>query len=195
MASSALSAKNVPHADSAGMVDMRMGGRALGGTFVYDGDDLVTVWHSHDLHEVEYALWGVVEVETDAGHYLLPPQQAAWIPAGLSHQTTIRTAVQSISVLLHPTLVPEPGDRARILAVAPVIKEMIAYAVQWPIGRTGSNQLADRFFDVLAQLIAAALDQEAPLCLPTSKHPSSTRQWPSPRRTSMRSPSIRLLQR
>ena len=44
---------------------------------------LVTGWHVHDVHQIEYAIGGVVEVETAAGHYLLPPQQAAWIPAGL----------------------------------------------------------------------------------------------------------------
>ena len=170
MAISARSADNVPRSDAAGLVDMRMGGSALGGTYVYDGDDLVTPWHHHDLHEILYALWGAVEVETDAARYLLPPQQAAWIPAGLSHKTTIRTEVRNISVLLDPSLVREPGDRARILAVAPVIKEMMAFAVRWPIVRAGSDEFVDQYFEVFARLVSTALDQEAPLSLPTSKH-------------------------
>ncbi len=163
--------KNLPRADTNGLVDMRTGAPVLGGTFVYDGDDLVTPWHFHDLHEIEYAMWGAVEVETEWGRYLLPPQQAAWLPAGLSHRSTIRTAVRSISVLLHPALVAEPGDRARILAVPPVIKEMMAFAVRWPITRVESDHLADRYFEVFAQLVADALDHEAPFILPTSKHP------------------------
>jgi AraC-like ligand binding domain len=47
------------------------------------GERLVTGWHWHDVHEIEYACRGMVEVKTQAGHYLLPPHQAAWIPAGL----------------------------------------------------------------------------------------------------------------
>ena len=62
----------------------------LAGTYPFEADDLVADWHTHELHQVEYALAGVVEVETHAAHYLLPPQQSVWIPAGLAHRTTIR---------------------------------------------------------------------------------------------------------
>ena len=44
--------------------------------------DVVTGWHSHDMHQIEYAFEGVAEVETATTHHLLPPQQAMWIPAG-----------------------------------------------------------------------------------------------------------------
>ena len=66
-----------------GQVELRRGGRVLAGSYLYEGELLVTGWHCHDVHQIEYAIGGVVEVETDSGHYLLPPQQAAWIPAGL----------------------------------------------------------------------------------------------------------------
>ena len=73
------------------VIDLRRGGRALGGSYLYEGDALITGWHSHDVHQIEYALHGVVEVETDSAHYLLPPQQAAWIPAGLEQWSTFWT--------------------------------------------------------------------------------------------------------
>ena len=65
------------------VIELRRGGRALAGSYLYEGDGLITGWHSHEVHQIEYALHGVVEVETDSAHYLLPPQQAAWIPVGL----------------------------------------------------------------------------------------------------------------
>jgi AraC-like DNA-binding protein len=153
------------------MVDMRSGGRPLAGSFWYEGERLITGWHCHDLHQIEYALQGVVEVETASAHYLLPPQQAAWIPAGLEHETTINAAVRSVSVLFEPQLVPEPGQRARILAVAPLIREMMIYALRWPIGRAESDRVADGFFRTLGHLVSEALEHEAPLSLPTSGHP------------------------
>ena len=171
MAVSARSAKYLPRPDKSGMVDMRTCGRPRAGTFPYEGNELVTTWHSHDLHQIEYALRGVVEVETAAAHYLLPPQQAAWIPAGLRHQTTIATAVHTVSVFFDPGLVPEAGGRARILGVAPVVREMIVYGLRWPIERSGSDPAADAFFAVLGRLVADALDDEAPLSLPTSTEP------------------------
>ena len=153
------------------LVDMRSGSPVRAGTFAYEGNELVTPWHAHDLHQIEYAFQGTVEVESRAGHYLLPPQQAAWIPAGLVHQTTIRSAVRTVSVFFHPDLVPEAGDSARILAAAPVIREMILYGVRWPIDRTSSDPMADRFFATLGDLVGAGLDRETPLCLPTCSEP------------------------
>ncbi|MGA8372046.1 MAG: helix-turn-helix transcriptional regulator [Acidimicrobiales bacterium] len=154
-----------------GVVDMRSGSPVRAGTFAYEDNELVTPWHAHDLHQIEYAFQGTVEVETGAGHYLLPPQQAAWIPAGLMHQTTIRSTVRTVSVFFHPDLVPEAGDSARILAAAPVIREMILYGVRWPIDRTSPDPMADGFFATLADLVGAGLDRETPLCLPTSPEP------------------------
>jgi AraC-like DNA-binding protein len=155
---------------SATLREMRQGAPVRAGTYAYDGDDLVTDWHVHDLHQVEYAFEGVAEVETAAGHYLLPPQQAVWIPAGLAHQTTLRR-VRSVSVFFAPELLPDPGGQARILAAAPVVREMILYATRWPIDRPQTSAEADTFFEVLANLVLEWLDHEVPLCLPTSADP------------------------
>jgi len=140
------------------------------GTYVYDGPDMVTGWHSHELHQLEYAFQGTIEVETEAAHYLLPSQQAAWIPAGLSHRSTLK-GVRTISVFFVPDLVADEGARARILPAATVIREMILYGVRWPISRPQSDPAADSFFTALAGLVLEWLDDETPLCLPTTHDP------------------------
>jgi AraC-like DNA-binding protein/quercetin dioxygenase-like cupin family protein len=153
------------------VIELRRGGRALGGSYLYEGDGLITGWHSHEVHQIEYALHGVVEVETDSAHYLLPPQQAAWIPAGLEHQAVMNPDVKTVAVMFDPTLVATPGDRARILAVSPLIREMMIYGLRWQIDRADGDAQSDGFFRTLANLVAEALDHEAPLSLPTSEHP------------------------
>jgi AraC-like DNA-binding protein len=137
------------------------------GTYPFDAHDLATGWHAHDLHQVEYAFEGTAEVTTPHGRYLLPPQQAIWIPAGLVHQTTLRR-VRSVSVFFDPEMLPGTGDRARVLAAAPVVREMILHATRWPIGRGATDPEADRYFEVLAALVREWLDHEVPLCLPVS---------------------------
>src|SRR5436190_8853245 len=127
MAVSARSAKESSRTANLGVVDMRRGRRLLAGSFFYEGDRVVTGWHSHDLHQLEYALSGMVDVETASARYLLPPQQAAWIPAGLQHETTINTAVRSVSVFFDRKLIRAAGDRARILAISPLVREMMVY--------------------------------------------------------------------
>jgi AraC-like DNA-binding protein len=66
---------------------------------------------------------------------------------------------------------PGFGERARVLAAAPVIREMIIYGVRWPITRGYSDKASDDFFNVMAHLIGEWLGLEAPLCLPTSTDP------------------------
>ena len=153
------------------VIELRRGGRALGGSYLYEGDGLITGWHSHEVHQIEYALHGVVEVETDSAHYLLPPQQAAWIPAGLEHQAVMNPDVKTVAVMFDPVLVAAPGDRARILAVSPLIREMMIYALRWQIDRAVGDAESDSFFHTLANLVSEALDHEAPLSLPTTEHP------------------------
>ncbi len=117
------------------VIELRRGGRALAGSYLYEGDGLITGWHSHEVHQIEYALHGVVEVETDAAHYLLPPQQAAWIPAGLEHQAVMNPDVKTVAVMFDRAVDRRSGDRARIIAVSPLIREMMIYALRWPIDR------------------------------------------------------------
>jgi AraC-like DNA-binding protein len=158
-------------AESAKVVELRRGGRALGGSYLYQGDALITGWHSHEVHQIEYAIGGVVEVETASAHYLLPPQQAAWIPLGLEHQATMNPDVKTVAVMFDARLIPDGGDRARIIAVSPLIREMMIYALRWPIDRPDGDEVSDGFFRTLANLVSEALDHEAPLSLPTSENP------------------------
>src|SRR3984957_20790915 len=104
------SAKEQVRTATTGLVDLREDSRGAAGTYLYDGgEQLVPGWHFHDVHEIEYACRGMVEVETEAGHYLLPPHQAAWIPAGLHHKTTLHAGVQTLAVIFAPGLVPAAG--------------------------------------------------------------------------------------
>ncbi|WP_074133170.1 AraC family transcriptional regulator [Mycolicibacterium houstonense] len=153
------------------VIELRRGGQALAGSYLYEGDGLITGWHSHEVHQIEYALHGVVEVETDAAHYLLPPQQAAWIPAGLQHQAVMNPDVKTVAVMFDAQLIADPGDRARIIAVSPLIREMMIYGLRWPIDRAQGDDTSDAFFRTLANLVVEALDHEAPLSLPTTEHP------------------------
>lgn len=160
-------------AESANVVKrLRRSAAVSAGSYAYDGGRLVTGWHSHDEHQLEYAVGGVVEVETAAAHYLLPPQQAVWIPAGLKHQATMSPNVKSIAVMIDPDLVRFEGRRAAILNVSPLIREMIIYAQRWPIDRLTNDDGADQFFAALGNIVIEAVDaDEALLSLPTSDHP------------------------
>jgi AraC-like DNA-binding protein len=155
-----------------GLVDLRSDQRVRAGALAWDSPDVVTGWHRHPYHQVEYALTGVAEVETADGHYLLPPHQAIWIPAGVAHETTLR-GVSSVSVFLHPDDVPGDFDRARVVAAVPVLRELMRYAVRWPIDRPDQeDELAELYFRALTRLLIEWLDEELPYSLPTASDPA-----------------------
>jgi len=142
----------------------------LAGTYPFEiGEEVVTGWHFHDLHQLEYAFEGTAQVETATARYLLPPQQAIWIPAGVEHCTTL-SRVRTLSVFFDPSMDLEAGERVRIIPVEPVVREMILHAGRWPITRASSEPVVDAYFATLGRLITDELDQESPLCLPTSRH-------------------------
>jgi AraC-like DNA-binding protein len=169
------SAKDQVQTATTGLVNLLGSSRWAGGSHMYDGgEQLVTGWHFHDVHEIEYACRGMVEVKTEVGHYLLPPHQAAWIPAGLHHKTTLNAGVQTLAVLFESSLVPMAGDRVRIIAVSALLREMMLYSVRWPISRAESGVEADSFFQTLGYVVAEALDDEMPLSLPVAADPVVT---------------------
>jgi AraC-like DNA-binding protein len=140
------------------------------GTYPARVTDFTSDWHVHDLHQIEYAFDGIVQVETDVARYLLPPQQAIWIPAGLAHRTT-RRQVHAVSVFLDPAMLTGMAGRARVLVVEPVFREMLRYAARWPIDRAGCDPLAEQYFDTLAALTTQWLRNESPFLLPVTTDP------------------------
>ena len=49
----------------AGHRDVRGSGTASAGTYAFEiGEEMVTGWHTHDLHQLEYAFEGVAQVES-----------------------------------------------------------------------------------------------------------------------------------
>jgi AraC-like DNA-binding protein len=144
-------------------------GNAVGliaGALVQDQYDVETPWHVHDVHQLQYAFDGVMEVEDANCRALLPRQLAAWIPAGVAHRTSLHR-VRSMSVMFSPRLIPRSGGRIRIIPVPNLLRELILQAGRWPIDHRLDEKGA-AFFRAFAMLLEEWIQQEAALFLPTS---------------------------
>jgi AraC-like DNA-binding protein len=144
--------------------------RPIAGAMVQDEFDMVTPWHHHDMHQIQYAFDGALEVEDRSRRSLLPKQLAAWIPAGVEHRTSLHR-VQSGSVLLAAHLVPDAGQRVRIIPVSPLMREMVKAAMRWPLS-TPLDAAGEVYFRAFAMLCGEWIAAEAPLSLPTSDDPA-----------------------
>ncbi len=81
--------------------------------------------HRHDVHQIVHAGRGVLSVITDAGSWVAPATRALWIPAGTVHRH--RAHGQTV---LHAVGIPADNnplglDRPAVLAVGPLLRELI----------------------------------------------------------------------
>lgn len=126
-------------------------------------------WHLHDLHQLQYAFEGSFEIESRQGHFLIPPQLAAFIPAGLTHRTSLGGR-RSGSVFLPPASIKDSGERIRILRVSPLMREMMMEAMRWPIDQP-ENEMGRAYFKTFALLCREWIENETALHLPTTDDP------------------------
>ncbi|HEY6131230.1 MAG TPA: helix-turn-helix transcriptional regulator [Halioglobus sp.] len=131
-----------------------------------DGLEIETPWHFHDFHQLLYAFEDSVEVEGQSARYKVPHQFAAWIPAGTVHRT-IHRKVRSGSVFFRADMIDWPASTLRVIPVSNLMREMIMYAMRWPIdGIDDAVSLA--YFESFARLCSEWIAQEVTLVLPSS---------------------------
>lgn len=150
------------------MVSLRGGSGVTAGSYVFAGTMPGAAWHRHDLHQLEYAVEGVIEVETARARFRSPPRQAVWIPAGLAHRSILRE-VRTVSVFFDPVLVRDTTFRARVLHAPPLLREMTVHTARWPIDRSGTDAGGDAYFEALAHLVVEWLEDEQPFHLPATR--------------------------
>ncbi|AVT41691.1 AraC family transcriptional regulator [Plantactinospora sp. BB1] len=122
--------------------------------------------HRHDDHQIVYAGRGVLAVTTSAGSWVAPGTRAIWVPAGTVHAHRAHGELELHLVGLPATDNPLGLDTPTVLAVGPLLRELIiAYT------RTPDDDSPERI-----RLRAVLLDQlraspQQPLHLPTPASP------------------------
>lgn len=140
--------------------------RPQAGSYLQDQFDIDSPWHHHDMHQLQYAFEGSMELEDDHGRHLLPRSLAGWIPAGTRHRNSLHR-IRSASVMIAPELVPNPGNGVAIVRVSPLMREMIAESLRWPLNRA-LDDTGQAFFTAFARLCGEWIADRAPLTLPST---------------------------
>lgn len=121
--------------------------------------------HRHDDHQIVYAGSGVVAVTTDAGTWFAPGTRAIWVPAGTVHAHRAYGHLDLHLVGLPATDNPLGLDAPTVLAVSPLLRELIrAYTAATP-DDTGPERR--RLRAVLRDQLRASPQQPVHLPSPT----------------------------
>ncbi|MEV7556592.1 helix-turn-helix transcriptional regulator [Streptomyces sp. NPDC089795] len=123
--------------------------------------------HRHDDHQIAYAGHGVLSITTDAGTWVAPATRALWIPAGTVHEHRAfgRTDLHCVGLPTH--LNPLALDRPAVIAVGPLLRELILAHTRAPAGDESPERR--RLLAVLLDQLRAAPLQ--PLHLPAPTDP------------------------
>lgn len=85
--------------------------------------------HSHDWNQLVYAISGVLTVNAGGGSFVISPEQAAWLPTGLSHRVGSLLGAEFRSLwIANETDASLPPPEATVFAVSPLLKALIIEA-------------------------------------------------------------------
>lgn len=89
-------------------------------------------WHSHQRNQLVYASKGVLSITTETGSFVLPPQRALWIPAGVSHTVYCKSDV-SLRTLYVDTYAKQHFPlQCQVMGVSALLRELILQACSIP---------------------------------------------------------------
>ncbi len=122
------------------------------------------VSHSHPWSQLSYSCNGVMHIETDDGTFVIPPEQALWIPSNIMHLHFYKQRSSNRSIYIDPVWSKELGDNVRMLTVDPLLKSLILAVSKWPDNYQETEQ-TERLTQVLIDRLAVA--ESDPLFMPT----------------------------
>jgi AraC-like DNA-binding protein/quercetin dioxygenase-like cupin family protein len=130
--------------------------------------------HSHDEAQLNYAASGMIQLHTDKGVWLVPPQLVAWIPAGVPHRLDIMTDAELWMVNCQPSAIATwaPSnfpDRVFASMVTPLLRSLLVAAME-------EDHVTERA-ELVVRLVLLELSavSDAPTYLPLPKNPVAKR--------------------
>ena len=110
--------------------------------------------HSHNRAQLLYASSGVMSVVVDAASFVIPPQRAVWVPAGMAHEVSCRGHV-SLRTLYFDRSVHDRGDGScRVIEVSDFLKALILEVTHFG-GEYGTETREARIVHLLVEEIEA----------------------------------------
>lgn len=119
--------------------------------------------HTHERAQLIYAPAGTMRVSTDTGMWVVPPQRALWMPAGVQHSIVMLSDLTMRTLYLREDAAADMPDVCRVLPVSPLLRELIVRATELPLQYDESGPAGHVVALIIAELHGL---QSLPLQLP-----------------------------
>ena len=138
-----------------------------------DAPSLRTRPHAHTRHQLLYASRGVLTLLTEESSWLLPPERAAFLPAGLRHRVRAEGPVSLRTLYLDPALSGVPRE-LRVFELPALGRELVLFAMRYsahaPLDTRGVCT-----FSLVAELSGLWAEDPCPFDLPSGDTPEVRR--------------------
>lgn len=122
----------------------------------------LVVPHEHSRAQLLYVVHGIAMVSTEIGRWMVPPEHAMWIPAGIRHSVDMLGDVEMRSLYIDPAVTGRSRSRLIVLGMSDLMRALIALVIDEP------DEGTDRRRALAVDLLMAELPclAERPLALP-----------------------------
>lgn len=96
--------------------------------------------HHHKRAQLLYACAGVTVVITNDASFVVPPQRAVWVPAGVEHEAHMRGHVSIRTLYIEPSAHPRLPTTCQVIDVSDLLRELILEACRIPIEYDASGR-------------------------------------------------------
>jgi AraC-like DNA-binding protein len=125
-------------------------------------------WHQHRKAELIYTTRGIVNCEMEGGLWVVPPQCAVWIPAGLSHSAFGAGDFECHCLFVAPDIAVGLPERCCTVAISPLLRKLLLRATR--ISQLYDSEGRDgRLVSVFLDELAAAPVENLHLPMPMDK--------------------------
>ncbi|RQR71918.1 AraC family transcriptional regulator [Burkholderia sp. Bp9012] len=89
---------------------------------------------AHGRGQFAFASRGTISVSTPHGRWLVPPQRACWVPAGVRHEMTMTGPVTMLNAFVSEDAARAAGlsDQCGVYGVSPLLRQLIDDAIDLP---------------------------------------------------------------
>ena len=146
--------------------------------------------HAHPRGQLLYAIEGVMIVRSAEGTWVVPPNRAVWLVAGLEHDVRMCGAVKIRTVFVDSRAAPNLPRTSCVFAVSALLRELFVAAMRVPLdyaSETSDERLMQVLLDQLRELDVLPLHLPMPrdtrlrrICQALVAHPddaSTADQW------------------
>ncbi len=121
--------------------------------------------HCHARAQLIFAIAGVMTISNDQSRFVVPPQRALWMPAGMQHSMTMSGVVSMRTLYVQAKGARGLPQDCRVLAVSPLLRELIVRATVLPVlydENSAEGRIMQMILDEIATLQTLPLDLPMP---------------------------------